>query len=120
MLSSDGADFRDAGGCRCGGELFAVRGVQTSTTSRHFQSSSRCEVALSQALFPKLRPAQGPLYRSYGMFDHDLVIRNANVIDGRGAAPFRADIAVDNGVISAVGQVHGRGEAEIDAGGRLV
>jgi len=54
------------------------------------------------------------------MVGHDLVIRNATVIDGRGTAPFQADIGVDGGIITAVGEVQGRGKAEIDAGGRLV
>ena len=31
--------------------------------------------------------------------DHDLVIRNGNVVDGTGADPFEADIAVKDGRI---------------------
>ena len=34
--------------------------------------------------------------------DHDLVIRNGNVVDGTGAEPFEADIAVKDGKIVGV------------------
>ena len=40
---------------------------------------------------------------------HDLVIRNGLVVDGSGAAPFRADIAVDGDTISAIGEVSDAG-----------
>ena len=40
---------------------------------------------------------------------HDLVIRNANVVDGTGAAPFAADIAIDNDTISAIGKINDSG-----------
>lgn len=56
------------------------------------------------------------------MSAHDLVIRNANLVDGTGA-PARAgvDIAVSGGVITEVGaSVAGRGAREIDADGHLV
>ncbi|HEY4249887.1 MAG TPA: amidohydrolase family protein, partial [Roseomonas sp.] len=51
---------------------------------------------------------------------HDLVIRNGTVIDGTGAAPRDADIAVQDGRIVAIGQVEGSGAEEIDARGDLV
>jgi len=51
---------------------------------------------------------------------HDLVIRNGTVMDGSGGVPFAADVAVDNGKISAVGQVSGSGREEIDAKGLSV
>ena len=51
---------------------------------------------------------------------HDLVIRGGTVIDGTGGAPTDADVAVDNGRISAVGKSLGRGREEIDAKGRIV
>lgn len=51
---------------------------------------------------------------------HDLVIRNGLVADGTGASVRRADIAIDNGVIAAVGEVNDRGRDEIDAEGLLV
>ena len=34
----------------------------------------------------------------------DLVIRNGTVIDGTGADPFEADVAIDGGKIVAVGK----------------
>jgi N-acyl-D-aspartate/D-glutamate deacylase len=40
---------------------------------------------------------------------HDLVIRNGLVVDGSGAAPFHADVAVDGDTISIVGEVTGAG-----------
>jgi N-acyl-D-aspartate/D-glutamate deacylase len=50
----------------------------------------------------------------------DLVIRGGTVIDGTGREPFAADVAVENGRITAVGEVPGRGREEIDARGRIV
>ena len=47
---------------------------------------------------------------------HDLVIRGGTLIDGTGAKRRTADVAVDGGVISAVGKV-GAGRREIDATG---
>ena len=51
---------------------------------------------------------------------HDLVIRGGTVVDGTGAAARRADVAVDDGVIVAVGAVDARGRRTIDADGLLV
>ena len=51
---------------------------------------------------------------------HDLVIRNGLVVDGTGAVPFGADVAVDAGRISAIGSEIGAGRKEIDAQGRWV
>ena len=51
---------------------------------------------------------------------HDLVIRGGTIIDGSGGARFTGDVAIDNGVISAVGTVSGKGKKEIDAKGLLV
>jgi N-acyl-D-amino-acid deacylase len=51
---------------------------------------------------------------------HDLVIRGGLVVDGTGAAPRQADVAVDGGVISQVGTVHEKGRREIDAQGLIV
>ncbi|MFZ4411142.1 MAG: N-acyl-D-amino-acid deacylase family protein [Paracraurococcus sp.] len=50
----------------------------------------------------------------------DLVIRGGTVIDGSGAPPRRADVAIKDGLISAIGTDLPRGAAEMDAGGRLV
>ena len=50
---------------------------------------------------------------------HDLVIRNGQLVDGTGAPARLADVAIDGGVISAVGEV-GPGIEEIDAVGAIV
>ena len=51
---------------------------------------------------------------------HDLVIRGGTIIDGSGEDRYVGDIAVDNGKVSAVGEVHKEGRQEIDATGKLV
>ncbi len=51
---------------------------------------------------------------------HDLVIRGGMVVDGTGAAPRRADIAVDGDKITAVGDIAAKGRREIDATGLIV
>ncbi|WP_395161617.1 amidohydrolase family protein, partial [Ilumatobacter sp.] len=51
---------------------------------------------------------------------HDIVIRNANVVDGTGAAAAFGDVAIDGESISAVGLSVGVGRREIDADGRLL
>ena len=51
---------------------------------------------------------------------HDLVIRGGLVIDGTGAEPVKADVAVDDGIISAVGPDLGEAHREIDAQNRWV
>jgi N-acyl-D-aspartate/D-glutamate deacylase len=51
---------------------------------------------------------------------HDLVIRNGTVVDGRGGRPVDADVAVDNGIITAVGAVDSPGREELDATGLVV
>lgn len=48
---------------------------------------------------------------------HDLVIRNAYVIDGTGAPGRHADLAVRDGRIAALGSEIGAGREEIDADG---
>ncbi|MBI3214506.1 MAG: amidohydrolase family protein [Mycobacterium sp.] len=50
----------------------------------------------------------------------DLIIRGGTVVDGLGGAPFVADIAVRDGVITAVGTIEDTAEREIDATGLLV
>ena len=54
------------------------------------------------------------------MSEHDLVIRNGTVIDGTGAKPSIGDVAVTDGLITAVGAVEGTGHREIEAEGHLV
>ena len=51
---------------------------------------------------------------------HDLVIRNGLVVDGSGGAPFHADVAIDDDLITSVGAVDARGRREIDADGHVV
>ena len=51
---------------------------------------------------------------------YDLVIRNANIVDGTGKATFSGDLAVSSGKIVAVGAFNGAGEKEIDAQGKLL
>ena len=50
----------------------------------------------------------------------DLVIRGGLVVDGTGVAGRRADVAIADGRIRAVGEVRERGAREIDAGGLVV
>ena len=53
--------------------------------------------------------------------DFDVLIRNARVIDGSGNAWFRADVAVKDGRIAAVGRVENASAARsIDAAERIV
>src|SRR5438445_1847027 len=51
---------------------------------------------------------------------HDVVIRSGTVVDGTGAPPRTADVAVDDGVITEVGRVDERGHRQLDADGLLV
>ena len=51
---------------------------------------------------------------------HDLIIRNGTIVDGRGGAPFKGDIAVTGDRIVAVGEVSGGARREIDAEGMIV
>jgi N-acyl-D-aspartate/D-glutamate deacylase len=50
----------------------------------------------------------------------DLVIRNGTVVDGRGGTPVLADVAVDGGRITGVGEVPDPGREELDATGLVV
>ncbi|KPK08894.1 MAG: hypothetical protein AMJ64_02050 [Betaproteobacteria bacterium SG8_39] len=51
---------------------------------------------------------------------HDLVIRNATLVDGSGAARRSVDVAIDSDRFSAVADVVGAGRREIDADGLLL
>ena len=51
---------------------------------------------------------------------HDLVIRNGQVVDGTGAEPRPADVAINNGKITAVGMANENGRDEYDATGMTV
>ena len=51
----------------------------------------------------------------------DIIIRNGTVIDGTGAPGFRADVAIQDGRIAAVGDLTGReARQEVDAAGLTV
>ena len=50
----------------------------------------------------------------------DLVIRGGTVVDGTGAEPFTADVAVNGTEIVAVGPDLDEGRREIDASGHIV
>lgn len=52
--------------------------------------------------------------------EFDLIIKNGTVIDGTGAAAFKADVAVRDGLIAAVGHDLGAAKKEIDAQGCIV
>ena len=54
------------------------------------------------------------------MSGHEVIIRGGTVVDGTGAPARTADVAIDGGVITAVGKVDGPGARTIDADGRLV
>jgi N-acyl-D-aspartate/D-glutamate deacylase len=54
------------------------------------------------------------------MTDHDVVVRGGTVVDGTGAAPYVADLAIDEGIVTTVGDVRATGREELDADGLLV
>ena len=51
---------------------------------------------------------------------HDLVIRGGTLVDGTGEARRTADVAVDDGVITAVGKLGAAGRRELNADGAIV
>ena len=51
---------------------------------------------------------------------HDLVIRGGTIVDGSGGKPYIGDVVVDNGIITAVGNLTAQGREEIDARGLYV
>ncbi len=51
---------------------------------------------------------------------HDIVIRGGEIVDGTGAKAYQGDLAIDDGLITAVGEVDGKGQREIDATGHVV
>ena len=54
------------------------------------------------------------------MSDFDLIVRGGSVIDGTGSPARTADVAVADGRIAEVGEVHGTARQEIQADGALV
>jgi len=51
---------------------------------------------------------------------HDLIIRGATLVDGTGSEPQLADVAVQSGRVSAIGQVSGAAAKMIDADGLVL
>ena len=51
---------------------------------------------------------------------HDLVIRGGTVVDGTGAEPFAADVAIEGDQIVEIGKVSGKGKQEVNADGLQV
>ena len=52
--------------------------------------------------------------------EYDLVIRNGRVLDGGGNPWVRADVAIRDGRLAAIGHVSGKGKRELDAQGLYV
>jgi len=51
---------------------------------------------------------------------HDMIIRGGKIVDGTGAPAFSGDIAIDNGIITAIGTIEGSAKQEVEAKGLLV
>ncbi|ATE66530.1 N-acyl-D-amino-acid deacylase family protein [Rhizorhabdus dicambivorans] len=51
---------------------------------------------------------------------YDLLIRNGTVVDGSGNPRYRADVAIQDGRIAAIGDVSGRAKRELNAEGQVV
>jgi N-acyl-D-amino-acid deacylase len=51
---------------------------------------------------------------------YDLIIRNGQLIDGTGVAMHNGDVAIQDGVIAAIGTIDGEAREEINAEGLLV
>jgi N-acyl-D-amino-acid deacylase len=51
---------------------------------------------------------------------YDLLITNGLIIDGTGSAPYRADVAVSQGNIVAIGSLPDTAQRTLDAAGLVV
>ena len=51
---------------------------------------------------------------------HDLVVRDGVIIDGSGSAQLTGDLAINGGLVTAIGEVDGAGHREINADGQIV
>ena len=49
---------------------------------------------------------------------HDLLIRDAQLLDGLGGPPVAADLAVRDGKIAEIGQISASARETVDAAGR--
>src|SRR4051794_18291092 len=79
------------------------------------------EPELAEASRDAASPVRQPRRGASGVADmHDLVIRNGTVVDGTGAPGVTGDVAITDGVITAVGTVDARGARELDADGAIV
>jgi N-acyl-D-aspartate/D-glutamate deacylase len=58
--------------------------------------------------------------RDSGMAEYDLIVKGGTLVDGTGAEPRTADVAVRDGIVVDVGDVSGRATRTIDADGALV
>ena len=52
--------------------------------------------------------------------EHDLIIKNGNIIDGTGSDAYSGDIAIKDGLITEIGEVNGEAAEIIDAEGMTV
>ena len=51
---------------------------------------------------------------------YDLLIKDGTVVDGSGGAGYRADVAVQDGKIAAIGRLNDKARQTIDAEGHVV
>ena len=51
---------------------------------------------------------------------YDIAIRGGTLVDGTGSTPVRADVGIENGLITAIGHLEGTARREIDADGLTV
>jgi len=52
--------------------------------------------------------------------EHDLIIKNGNIIDGTGSAAYSGDVSIKDGVITEIGEINGDAAEIIDAEGMTV
>ena len=52
--------------------------------------------------------------------EHDLIIKNGNIIDGTGSAAYSGDVSIKDGVITEIGEISGDATEVIDAEGMTV
>ena len=52
--------------------------------------------------------------------EHDLIIKNGNIVDGTGSDAYSGDISIKDGVITEIGEVNGDAAEVIDAEGMTV